>query len=290
MRLALNEAREAFSRGEVPIGAVIVSGGAIVGRGHNLVETLTDVTAHAEIQALTAASATLGGKYLPDCTLYVTVEPCVMCAGALAWSQIGRIVYGASDPKRGYTRVGNALLHPAVQTATDAKRHTSPCTATDTTSTAWGTSDGKCDTLPNVAAGTTNCTPPRPDARVAMNIADTTQNTTDNTPTARVTSDGKCDTSLCVATDTATGTTHCTPPRPDARVAMNIADTTQNTTDNTPTAWGTSDGTPTPPPARGASDEAVAKLLLHPKTRVTAGVLAAECEALMSEFFMKLRH
>ena len=238
MRLALNEAREAFSRGEVPIGAVIVSGGAIVGRGHNLVETLTDVTAHAEIQALTAASATLGGKYLPDCTLYVTVEPCVMCAGALAWSQIGRIVYGASDPKRGYTRVGNALLHPAVQTATDAKRHTSPCTATDTTSTAWGTSDGKCDTLPNVAAGTTNCTPPRP----------------------------------------------------DARVAMNIADTTQNTTDNTPTAWGTSDGTPTPPPARGASDEAVAKLLLHPKTRVTAGVLAAECEALMSEFFMKLRH
>ena len=112
MRLALNEARDAFNQGEVPIGAVIVSGGSIVGRGHNLVETLTDVTAHAEIQALTAASATLGGKYLPDCTLYVTVEPCVMCAGALAWSQIGRIVYGASDPKRGYTRIGNALLHP----------------------------------------------------------------------------------------------------------------------------------------------------------------------------------
>ncbi len=115
MRLALNEAREALNNDEVPIGAVIVAGGAIVGRGHNLVETLTDVTAHAEIQALTAASATLGGKYLPDCTIYVTVEPCVMCAGALAWSQIGRIVYGASDPKRGYTTVGGRILHPKTQ-------------------------------------------------------------------------------------------------------------------------------------------------------------------------------
>lgn len=115
MRLALNEAREALNSNEVPIGAVIVSGGAIVGRGHNMVETLTDVTAHAEIQALTAASATLGGKYLPDCTIYVTVEPCVMCAGALAWSQIGRIVYGASDPKRGYSVVGGRILHPKTQ-------------------------------------------------------------------------------------------------------------------------------------------------------------------------------
>lgn len=115
MRLALNEAREALNSNEVPIGAVIVAGGAIVGRGHNMVETLTDVTAHAEIQALTAASATLGGKYLPDCTIYVTVEPCVMCAGALAWSQIGRIVYGASDPKRGYSVVGGRILHPKTQ-------------------------------------------------------------------------------------------------------------------------------------------------------------------------------
>jgi len=112
MRLALNEARAALDNGEVPIGAVIVSGGRVVGRGHNLVETLADVTAHAEIQAITAAASTLGGKYLPDCTIYVTVEPCAMCAGALAWSQIGRIVYGASDPKRGYTTVAGSILHP----------------------------------------------------------------------------------------------------------------------------------------------------------------------------------
>ena len=112
MRLAIKEALEALESDEVPIGAVIVAGDSIVGRGHNLVETLTDVTAHAEIQAITAAASTLGGKYLTDCTLYVTVEPCVMCAGALAWSQIGRIVYGAADPKRGYSRFGNALLHP----------------------------------------------------------------------------------------------------------------------------------------------------------------------------------
>lgn len=112
MRLALNEARLALDSDEVPIGAVIVSGGSVVGRGHNLVETLTDVTAHAEIQAITAAATTLGGKYLPDCTIYVTVEPCIMCAGALAWSQIGRIVYGASDPKRGYTTVAGSILHP----------------------------------------------------------------------------------------------------------------------------------------------------------------------------------
>ena len=115
MRLAIKEALEALESEEVPIGAVIVAGGAIVGRGHNLVETLTDVTAHAEIQAITAAASTLGGKYLTDCTLYVTVEPCVMCAGALAWSQIGRIVYGASDPKRGYARFGKELLHPRTE-------------------------------------------------------------------------------------------------------------------------------------------------------------------------------
>ena len=112
MRLAIKEALAALESDEVPIGAVIVAGDSIVGRGHNLVETLTDVTAHAEIQAITAAASTLGGKYLTDCTLYVTVEPWVMCAGALAWSQIGRIVYGAADPTRGYSRFGDALLHP----------------------------------------------------------------------------------------------------------------------------------------------------------------------------------
>ena len=115
MRLAIKEAQEAFDSDEVPVGAVIVSGGRVVGRGHNLVETLVDVTAHAELQAITAAASTLGGKYLTDCTLYVTVEPCVMCAGALAWSQIGRIVYGASDAKRGYSRIGDRLLHPRTE-------------------------------------------------------------------------------------------------------------------------------------------------------------------------------
>ena len=112
MRLALEEAKLALAEDEVPIGAIIVAGGRIIGRGHNLVETLTDVTAHAEIQAVTAAASTIGGKYLTDCTLYVTVEPCPMCAGALAWSQIGCIVYGASDPKRGYSTISNNMLHP----------------------------------------------------------------------------------------------------------------------------------------------------------------------------------
>ena len=112
MRLALEEAKLALEADEVPIGAIIVAGGRIVGRGHNLVETLVDVTAHAEIQAITAASSTIGGKYLNDCTLYVTVEPCPMCAGALGWSQIGRIVYGASDPKRGFSTISNNMLHP----------------------------------------------------------------------------------------------------------------------------------------------------------------------------------
>ena len=115
MRLAINEAQKAFDSDEVPVGAVIVAGGRVVGRGHNLTETLTDVTAHAEMQAITAAASALGGKYLTDCTLYVTVEPCVMCAGALAWSQIGRIVFGAADPKRGYNRFGKVLLHPRTE-------------------------------------------------------------------------------------------------------------------------------------------------------------------------------
>ena len=112
MRLALNEARKALAAEEVPIGAVVVSRGAVVGRGHNLVETLSDPTAHAEMQALTAAAATVGGKYLPECTLYVTVEPCVMCAGAIAWAQTWRVVWGADDPKRGYRRYSESVLHP----------------------------------------------------------------------------------------------------------------------------------------------------------------------------------
>ena len=102
MKRALDEARAAWRADEVPIGAVVVSGGRLIARGHNLTETLTDVTAHAEMQAITAASNYLGAKYLPQCTLYVTVEPCLMCAGALGWSQISRVVYGAADPKRGY--------------------------------------------------------------------------------------------------------------------------------------------------------------------------------------------
>ncbi len=102
MKVALDEAHKALERDEVPIGAVVVSRGRIVARGHNLTETLTDVTAHAEMQAITAAAGTLGGKYLTDCTLYVTVEPCLMCAGALGWSQVSRVVYGAGDDKRGY--------------------------------------------------------------------------------------------------------------------------------------------------------------------------------------------
>ncbi len=112
MRMAIDEAHHALERGEVPIGAIIVAGGRVVGRGHNMVETLQDATAHAEMQAITAAASTLGGKYLTDCTLYVTVEPCAMCAGALAWSQIGRVVYGAQDDKRGYRHYCESMLHP----------------------------------------------------------------------------------------------------------------------------------------------------------------------------------
>lgn len=112
MRLALNEARKAFEEQEVPVGAVVVADGAIVGRGHNLVETLSDPTAHAEMQALTAAASTLGGKYLQQCTLYVTVEPCIMCAGAISWAQIGRVVWGADDPKKGFRRYSEEVFHP----------------------------------------------------------------------------------------------------------------------------------------------------------------------------------
>ena len=110
MRAALDEAKQAFDADEIPIGAVVVNQNRIIGRGHNLTEMLNDVTAHAEMQAITAAANTLGGKYLQDCTLYVTVEPCMMCAGAIGWSQISRIVYGAGDEKRGYTAFTNR--HP----------------------------------------------------------------------------------------------------------------------------------------------------------------------------------
>ena len=112
MRQALAEARKAFDEEEVPVGAVVVAGGRVVGRGHNLVETLSDPTAHAEMQALTAAASTLGGKYLQECTLYVTVEPCIMCAGAIGWAQVGRVVWGADDLKKGYRRYSEAVFHP----------------------------------------------------------------------------------------------------------------------------------------------------------------------------------
>ena len=112
MNMALDEARAALAQDEIPIGAVVVADGMVIGRGHNLTETLHDVTAHAEMQAITAAEVYLGGKHLNRCTLYVTVEPCVMCAGAIAWSQLGRLVFGAKDEKRGYQRYAPEALHP----------------------------------------------------------------------------------------------------------------------------------------------------------------------------------
>lgn len=112
MRQALCEAQTAREENEIPIGAVVVCQGQIIARAHNLTERLTDVTAHAEMQAITAAASHLGGKYLKDCTLYVTVEPCPMCAGAIGWAQLSRLVYGAPDPKRGYRRFAPEVLHP----------------------------------------------------------------------------------------------------------------------------------------------------------------------------------
>lgn len=112
MRRALDEARAARAAGEIPIGAVVVCRGRVISRAHNLTETLCDVTAHAEMQAITAAANALGGKYLTDCTLYVTVEPCAMCAGAIGWAQLPRVVYGAPDEKRGYTLLAPRALHP----------------------------------------------------------------------------------------------------------------------------------------------------------------------------------
>lgn len=115
MRRALDQALAAYDRDEVPVGAVVVYKNRIIARAHNLTETLTDVTAHAEMQAITSAAATLNSKYLEECTLYVTVEPCPMCAGALRWAQLGRLVYGASDEKNGYLRLGPQMLHPRTQ-------------------------------------------------------------------------------------------------------------------------------------------------------------------------------
>ena len=115
MKQALAEARRAADRGEVPVGAIVVCKGNIIARAHNLTETLHDVTAHAEMQAITAAADSLGGKYLTDCTLYVTVEPCVMCAGAIGWAQLGRLVYGATDDKRGFRRFAPDALHPKTE-------------------------------------------------------------------------------------------------------------------------------------------------------------------------------
>ncbi|MDO4461466.1 MAG: nucleoside deaminase [Bacteroidia bacterium] len=115
MKEALKEARKAMEADEVPIGAIVVCNGTIIGRGHNQTEMLSDVTAHAEIIALTAATQNLGGKYLNDATMYVTVEPCTMCAGALSWAQLGRLVYGASDEKRGYARLTPCPLHPKTE-------------------------------------------------------------------------------------------------------------------------------------------------------------------------------
>ena len=112
MKLALAEAQKAYDKDEVPIGAIVVCNNRIIARCHNMTETLNDVTAHAEMQAITAAAEHIGGKYLDDCTLYVTVEPCPMCAGALGWSHIGRVVYGASDEKKGYMKFAPNVLHP----------------------------------------------------------------------------------------------------------------------------------------------------------------------------------
>ena len=115
MRMALQEAERAFEADEVPVGAIVVCQGRILAKAHNLTETLHDVTAHAEMQALTAASEALGGKYLDQCTPYVTVEPCIMCAGAIGWSQMGRVVYGAADPKRGFATFAPRALHPRTE-------------------------------------------------------------------------------------------------------------------------------------------------------------------------------
>lgn len=115
MRVALTEANQAFEKDEVPVGAVVVANNSIIARAHNLTEALTDVTAHAEMQVITAAASSIGSKYLNECTMFITLEPCVMCAGALFWAQLGKLVYGASDPKRGYTLHTGSILHPKTE-------------------------------------------------------------------------------------------------------------------------------------------------------------------------------
>ena len=115
MRMALQEAEQAAQADEIPVGAIVVCNNRVIARAHNLTETLCDVTAHAEMQAITSAANNMGGKYLTDCTLYVTLEPCVMCAGAIGWAQVARVVYGASDPRRGYSILAPQALHPKTQ-------------------------------------------------------------------------------------------------------------------------------------------------------------------------------
>lgn len=131
MREALREAKAAEAEGEVPIGAVIVCNGGIISRGHNMTERLNDPTAHAEMIAITSATEAVGGKYLNDCTIYVTVEPCPMCAAALAWAQIGRVVYGASDPKRGFSLYSPSLLHPKTEIASGIMADECGCIVSD---------------------------------------------------------------------------------------------------------------------------------------------------------------
>ena len=131
MKQALLEAKAAQADGEVPIGAVIASNGRIIARGHNMTERLNDSTAHAEMIAITAATEAIGGKYLQDCTLYVTVEPCPMCAAATAWAQLGRLVYGAADPRRGYTLFSPSLLHPKTQVSAGVMQEECSALVTD---------------------------------------------------------------------------------------------------------------------------------------------------------------
>ncbi len=123
MKEALKEAQKAFNKDEVPVGAVIVANNMIIARAHNLSETLNDVTAHAEMQAITAAANTIGGKYLEGCSIYITLEPCVMCAGALFWSQVSEIVFGAHDSKRGYSLINQPILHPRTSVVSGILEH-----------------------------------------------------------------------------------------------------------------------------------------------------------------------
>jgi len=125
MKQALIEARRAFDRNEIPVGAVVVANNTIVARGYNMTETLNDVTAHAEMQVITAAANTIGNKYLNECTMYITLEPCIMCAGAMFWAQLQKLVYGAPDLKRGFTRVQMPLLHPKTEIITGIMAHES---------------------------------------------------------------------------------------------------------------------------------------------------------------------